>query len=496
MSFKFSRFSILLIVLGIALAIQVAGSTQKSFILDLDNYNFSYEENGFNDTNTSLEFDFQNSTDDHTYYVRMPKNSTISNATMTVTGKIASIYEQSIFTTDALTGLSIGNTSSTQNNIAIGTLSINGNVSLVSGNNGSSIWKRHVIDNQQVLSTDIGNVTSDLGNEIAVGGGSNAYLLDSSGNEIWSKSILSPVKAVLIDDINEDLKNEVIVGSDKVYNINSSGNITWNTVVSNIMDISIGNLTADSGKEIVVSRSNGNITILNSTGDIINEITVSSSSLNSVDVKNITSDPGDEILIGTEDGYVFLLNSSGNEIDSYSIGSRINSVRIGDLIAEPGYDGREIVFSSNDKNVYTLNSSMELIWNFEARDYVNSVAIGNVTSDPGEEIAAGDSDGYLYTFNFDYFPTNLTLSVNDTKVWDYYEKTGKQKIRTSTDIINQSLTAQMNSYLTTCTADSNGNCDVPLVFHSEWKGKLNISSLNVTYVYNASDIFIKETIGV
>ena len=495
MSSRFSKFFILLVVLGIFLAIQVTAYTQKSFTLYLDDYNFSYEENGFNDTNTSLEFDFQNITDDHTYYVRIPKNSTVSNATLTVTGKIASIYEQSI-SPNALTGLSIGNTSSSQNDIAIGTLGLNGNVSLRSGDDGSSIWKEHVIDNQQVLSTDIDNVTSDAGNEIAAGGGSNVYLLDSGGSEIWNKPIGSDIESVIIDDTNSDGENEIIVGADSVYKLNSSGGTNWSTAVSNIKDLAIGDLSSDTGKEIAVARGNGNLTIINSTGDIINEIIVSSSSLNSVDVKNITTDSRDEILVGTEDGYVFLLDSSGNEIDNYSIGSRINSVKIGDLIAEPGYEGKEIVFSSNDKNIYTLNRSMDLIWSFEARDFVNSVAVGNLTSDPGEEIAAGDSDGYLYTFNFDYFPTNLTLSVDTTKVWDYYEETGNQKIRTSTSVVNHSLVTEINSYLTTCTADSNGNCDVPLVFHSEWKGKLNVSSLNITYVYNASDVFSKEAVNV
>ncbi|MEM5834755.1 MAG: DUF87 domain-containing protein, partial [Candidatus Aenigmatarchaeota archaeon] len=50
-------------------------------------------------------------------------------------------------------------------------------------------------------------------------------------------------------------------------------------------------------------------------------------------------------------------------------------------------------------------------------------------------------------------------------------------------------------YLSNCEPDLTGNCDVPLVFHSDFAGDLNITSVYLEFEYNLSGILFSSTIN-
>lgn len=485
----------ILVVLGISILCMGFSGTlaavQESFVLDLDSPVFNYSENALNDSSVTVE-NVYNGSENITYWVSIPKNSTMVNATFNVTGKIVPVYEKSIIS-NGLIGMSIGNaTSNIDNEISVGTQGNDGTVRLLYGVNGTWIWNSSISTNSQIFSTDIGNVTSDTGDEIAAGSSNDSiYLLDSSGTVLWIKDTGGDVKSVKIADLYEDGTNEVIAVSDKVYVLNLTGDENWSVTVSgctSMNEIAVGNVTSDSGNEIVVGCNGGKVYILNATGDVVNNVTIGASAINSVGIGNITSDAGNEIAIGSSDSLIYILNSTGGQVWNYSTGDSVNSVKIGDVTTE--YSGNEVVCGSNDMKVYTLDNDGSLIWDFEADSYINTIATGNLTIDSGNEVAAGAGNGYLYTFNFDYFPTNLSIDVGATGGYDWNISGKLRDTRTA-----WGFESEIQSFLDSCTEDASGFCNVSFVFHSDYQGKLNISGINVTYRYNTSAVVSYQNVS-
>jgi hypothetical protein len=478
----------LALALGIALLIlityrspDITAAVQKGFVLDLDAPDFPYEEGAFNDTEASKEHDY-NGSGNVTYWVKIPRNSTVTSASLNVTGKITTIYTVQI-TTSGLQGFSIGNcTQDLANEISTGTKGSDGTVRLRYGTNGSSIWETQVSVNKQIYSSFIGNITDDAGSEVAVGSEEGKlYLLDSSGSEIWNYTTGGMVRAAVIGDVYESGDSFVATGAGStIYVINSTGGLNWSKSVGNtVYGISIGNITTGIGNEIVAACDSGNMYVLNSSGSVVNNTVIGSLALNSVSVGNVTGDLGNEIAIGSADGKAYLLNSSYKQIWNFTTQGSINSIRIDDVTSE--YLGNEIVCGSNDKKVYTLDNTGGLIWDFEADDYINTIAIGNITADDGNEVAAGAANGYIYTFNFDYFPTNLSIDAGDngTYEWNY---SGPLR---DTEVASGLEGGLQHHIDNDCATDV---CDVPVLFHSDMPGRLEVYELNVTYSYNASSM--------
>jgi hypothetical protein len=93
---------------------EALGAAQKTFVLNPDSPAFSFEESSFNDSSASKEYYNTSGSWNATYWVNIPRNSTILNATVNLTGKI--IYVYSIQTSSSgIRGLSIGNAQGSEN---------------------------------------------------------------------------------------------------------------------------------------------------------------------------------------------------------------------------------------------------------------------------------------------------------------------------------------------------------------------------------------------
>jgi hypothetical protein len=482
-------FIALLLWLGLGIIFSY-GANQSGFILNLDEPLINYTLQQFSDADTSKEFEFENSSDKRIFYLSIPESSLVYNISMNFTGKLTSVYEAQI-SSNEVAGLSVGNaTGGEYLDIAIGTKEGgHGRVRLISGNNGTVIWNSASFGNYQIYSTDIGELDLEsFGEEIAAGSqDGRVYILNSSGGHIWNYSTGNSVVAAAIADLDLDSKNEVIIGSDKIYALNSSGSLIWNTTLSGIKEISVGNLSLDFGADIAVGCSAGKLYALNSTGGIIQNLTIGSSEIRAVAIADVSSSPGNEIIVGNTDGEIYIVNSSWEYAKIFTAGSAINSIKAEDVTGD--YPGSEIVVGSNDQKIYILNSTGSPIGDFLANNFINAVGIGGLAESPGLEAAAGGADGTVYIFNFDYFPTNLSIDVgnNGNREW----VSGHEKLRGSEVASGDNITDAINTYLEACSPDASGNCQIPLAFESKFKGMLNIGSLSVSYLYNVSGLFQK-----
>ncbi|MCK5547593.1 MAG: PQQ-binding-like beta-propeller repeat protein, partial [Thermoplasmata archaeon] len=453
----------LVIAMGLAVVIfqtspLTAAITQMSFTFDTDTDTplFLFEENLFNDTATTQQYDY-NQTGNVTYWINIPKTANITNATMNVTGRIIYIYNTQVIAS-GIQGISIGNISGNgDNEIMVGTQGNDGRARALYGVNGTEIWDSLIQANNEVYSTSIGEVnSSSTGNEILVGSEDTyVYLLNRDGTKLWSNMTGGEVKSVLIDDIHGIGVNKMIVGADDVYVYNDDLTYNWTASISQTINaIAVGNLTSDSGNETVVGCNSGYVYIINSSGNITSTFILGTSAINSVDIGNVTDSPENEIVVGSANNNISVINASGEYIWNYTTGGAINDVKIGNSTAE--YAGNEVIAGSDDQRVYTLDKYGNLIWSFEAASYVNTIEIGNVTSDPGNEVLAGAGDGYLYVFNFDYFPTNVSMDVGTLDANYDWNLEGKLRNTTSAD----GFADEIQTFLDSCTADADGSCNV------------------------------------
>jgi len=78
-----------------------------------------------------------------------------------------------------------------------------------------------------------------------------------------------------------------------------------------------------------------------------------------------------------------------------------------------------------------------------------------------------------------------TGTPDGTYEWSY---TGEYNESVSPETADLNATL-INDYLDTCSADANGNCDLPIKLHSDRAGKLEIDAINITYKYNSSTLY-------
>ncbi|MEM2963723.1 MAG: hypothetical protein QXN01_04485, partial [Candidatus Anstonellales archaeon] len=467
---------------------QSLAAVQKSFVLDLDAPAFVFEERQFDDSSYSKEYTYP-SGGNVTYWVRLPKNSTVLNATMSLTGKIVPIYNVSVNSAIyGILGISIGDVvGNSESEIVTGTYNLENVVRVLYGNNGSYVQNISIgSSNNNIFSTAIGNVTTNPGNEIVVGSQDNrVYVInidDLGWTQAWNFSTNGDIRSVAIGDLEQDGLNEIAAGSgdDKVYVLYYNGTQKWNYSIGGINEVVIADIASDSGNEVIVGASGG-VYVLNSSGSLVWSKSLGTE-IKAISTGNVSSDSGDEIAVGASDFRIYLLNSSGDHIWNYTTAGEVNSVTIADVTSDPG---NEVLAGSDDNKIYTLNSAGSLIWSYQTESLVRTVRAGNVTSDEGNEVVSGSTNGYLYVFNFDYFPDNVSIDVDGGGYdWNYY---GKLRTTIQAGGTSQFVTA-LNNALNSCQPDSSGVCNISLLFHSDWAGKLNISDLNITYSYNISSI--------
>jgi len=501
----------LLLIAASTLVISATGSEpsfseQLTFRLDLDAPYFNYSQTRFNDTSTLSEIVFE-MRENKTIGIIIPKNSPVTKAEFNITGVIrphteciGTYNQDNNFCGDLTTirDLEIGNisTSALPN---IGITSDDGeddNSIYLANRTGGVLWAKS--DSAYPYDTNdgvIGDFVNDTKNEFIVGGATDGIrVFNSSGDVIWSYITGNTVHSIALGNLTGGTKKEIVYGdSDTVYVINSTSDIICSlSLGSRINSIVIFDIDNNGKNEIILGAENFRLYVLNSScSELWNYPTVSNR-VKSVDVGNLSDDLGQEIILGTLDnssnhGTYYLINSSGSQLWNTSYTSEIYSVKIGEI--DHNNPGPEIIGGTKDNYIHLIDSSGNIYWRYLTGADVNAFAVGNTSQDTGQNInefiagtgSAGTSN--LYAFNFDNFPTNITLNIgsDETSEWNYTE--GDGRLRNSTKANSTQILTAINSYIqNNCTQDL---CTIPVTFHSDIEGILEVR-INLEYTYNAS----------
>lgn len=195
-------------------------------------------------------------------------------------------------------------------------------------NKGKVLWKKNISGESSISAIAVGNIDGISGDEIIVGTREDGiYLLGKSGNILRHvEPALKEAKAkhrngmfwirnIQINDINNDGRNEIVVGSQPagmITVLNDRCELVWRANFPDIVNswsnaqISIGNLTGDKGNEIIcllhgigtgANRNTTPIIALNSQGKIVSKIFPEAGYLT---IDTIPSGTGyDQVLLGT-----------------------------------------------------------------------------------------------------------------------------------------------------------------------------------------------------
>ena len=131
---------------------------------------------------------------------------------------------------------------------------------------------------------------------------------------------------------------------------------------------------------------------------------------------------------------------------------------------------------------YSKDNNIKLMYNFTSNDAnTGNYYTCDICSVPGgtcNELCISQ----LY-MNLTYYPSNPYLDVgNDgTQNWIY---TG---IFNVTNNKTSDFALDINTYLSSCTPDLQGYCYVPFALHSDWGGKIQISSMQINYTSTSAN---------
>ncbi|MBW6461792.1 MAG: DUF87 domain-containing protein [DPANN group archaeon] len=480
-----------------------AFTNQKTFELDLDNPVLSYEQNQLNDTAYSelFLFDLNNYV---TFEISLPKTANVTSSTIDITGQI---YPIIYYTGLEILAVVIDDIDPNYpgNEMILGLHNTVNNLRLISSTN-ILIWDMPAtIPNYNRHDIITGDFTSDPGNEIITAEeGSGMMLYNNTGSLLWTFSPPGTGKSVAIGDIISDVGNEIVFGSadtdPSVYLINSSKDVVWTfSADSSINALEIADINQDTDMEIVVATYSGKIYVLNKTGSEIDNWT-KDSNVWDIAIGDINEDFGYEIAVATQNSTLYILNSTLDELWNFTIhgDTQILSVDIGEF--SDIYDGNEIIIGADNKYIYVLNSTGDIILEYLTDWVVSSVTHGIVISSNGTniyDVVGSTSSGYLYVLNYDSFPTNVTIDINSDDKYDWNYTTGDGRLRSTEklDDVNANISNNFNTYIdSTCATDL---CNIPskiYALNNESRGYLNLSSINISYDYNASNFIDYEII--
>ncbi|MCK4634376.1 MAG: hypothetical protein KAT37_00705, partial [Candidatus Aenigmarchaeota archaeon] len=462
---------------------------QKTFNLDFDQKTFQYEQRQLNETNYpySYIYTYYNASN-QTFWIEIPKNSTVSNSTLKLTGFI---LVNKTYVSDVLYDVEIGNiTIDSGNEFVISSFKVGDNTTRVYDDQKNFLWGYDIIGGDVTYDTKISNISS-YPNQIVLGSDDGIFILDSGGNEVDNNSI-GVVRALDIGNLTTDLGNEIVGGGGNLYLLNSTLDLVKNsTTITGVYGVAVDDVTSSNpGNEIAVGcggTGNNKIILLNYTSNDFMEMWsyATGSTVSDVAIGNISVDSGNEIIGVSSDNKVYALNSTGDNLWNYTLDDYGASVVIGEFVdISPG---NEVIVGSGggdvNNTIYILNSTGGLILSYEADGYVRGITIGNMTADTENninEILAVTTNGSLYELNYDSFPTNVTLNVGDGPVdWNYIGKFRTSEVLDDTD----NLTAAIQSFLDDCSEEV---CVVPFTAYSAGRGRLQVSDINISYSYNAS----------
>lgn len=286
--------------------------------------------------------------------------------------------------------------------LVVVTISIVCHISVSHGYGKTSKSTNNFLSDQKVFSLISGDINGDGRKEFILGCiNDRVYVLNSSGDVLWSIGVNGLPFSMDLADINGDGKKELLVASldekGTVYAIEYLKGVLWTySAEQPFLSLSAGDIDGDKRYEIALGSFRGQLYLLDNLGKLKTKKSLTNeSSITSLVFGDINNNKGDELIIGTSTEGVFVLNNSLN-ID-WKIGVKSNRFKmfwVRSLSVEDiNSDGEnELIIGSRPSGLITVvNGTGKIIWQKNFPEIVNpwstaQVKVGNITGDDKKEL--------------------------------------------------------------------------------------------------------------
>ena len=229
----------------------------------------------------------------------------------------------------------------------------------------------------------------------------NVYILTKRGGLKWrfdgSKGWVGAVLG--IDNFMAKSEVRIIAGSrdNTIYALNKTGHIEWKRTIDMVIrQILVQDINQDGKDEVIVGSEDQCVYVLDcTTGELLWQY-ATDGWIRTVFAADIDGDGQIEILAGSGDTYLYVLDNQGHLKWKHDTKSRIHTLFVKDL---DGDGIVEIIIGSDAKDLYVLTPDREIKWKFEPENRILSIFVADLDNDGHMEVIAGSEDKHLYFLN-------------------------------------------------------------------------------------------------
>lgn len=235
---------------------------------------------------------------------------------------------------------------------------------------GGQLWYSPVGPVNRTASIAVGNLDDEAGDEAAaIVYNDRAYRLtvlklNSAGTTtLWTKDSTRRISGVVIDDINNDGKNEVIIGSGNgVYVWDRDGVLLWSNGAPVVTHSSpaVADIDGDGIKEVVIGSDQQKRLFAFRNGNLMQGFPVPTeqSVWSRPALADINGDGKLEIIAGDFAGYLYGWDYKGDALDGFPIQPTTGAFMSGPVVTDlTGNGSLQIIAGSDDGNIYAFTYS-------------------------------------------------------------------------------------------------------------------------------------------
>ncbi|HIE33756.1 MAG TPA: hypothetical protein EYP86_01280, partial [Candidatus Altiarchaeales archaeon] len=275
----------------------------------------------------------------------------------------------------------------------------------------------------------VNDIDDDNFREIIVGSGSGSmnnelFIINKNKKFSWRKRINGQANAIYSADINNDNQREIMVGtvgrqrlldySATVTVYNSTGNKLFSYSTENGVTYITSTDINEDGKEEILIGCKDFLYVIDDNGTELWKY-VTAGTIRKILVEDIDNNGKLEIILGSNDVYV--LDTNGELIWKNNVGAEVYDLQTVDI----DKDGlKELLIGS--ETAYLLDSNGDTIWNYKTENIVKSVVAGDIESDGYIDIVLGTGGGNIYVFQSETYTKKQTATEYYNTAKDLYNK--------------------------------------------------------------------------
>ncbi|MEM2143250.1 MAG: PQQ-binding-like beta-propeller repeat protein, partial [Candidatus Thorarchaeota archaeon] len=244
--------------------------------------------------------------------------------------------------------------------------------------------------------------------EICVATSSGIAVIGANRSLLTSIPIFGGVSSLAVANIDADVLDEIVVGSDLgvIYAFKANGIQSWNVSTSGrILRVVTGNFDVDSQAEILVSSSTGKLLLLDNNGTVLFEKSLSSGT-SAIASGDLLGTPAQEAIYVDGDRTVRVAHSNGTVAYSLTLSDRVTALVAVDVVAG---GKNELVVGTSAGLVGVYAGTGSSLWSSNATASVLRFDVADIGNMGSDQVLVSTQDRITVLNSTGGFVSELTI---------------------------------------------------------------------------------------